>query len=407
MGLLVLDGDKVRFSTKVRSIFYSMDFTHGLRRALIMGLALVYFVSLGFNVVWISSLFAIGSIVAMLLEFPTGAVADYDSRKKSLLISYTLFSFAFLGIFFTNTFWLIAFFWILSEVAWTFSTGAGSAMVIDALGIAKKKSKIVKLISRGYIFEKSGRILGGFLGMVIIAINFRLIWLIAGLMYLVLGFIVWKYMEERNFKPDKIKNNYFMKSFLKAKESFDYIIHEKNRNLRVLMLASILSTGVYSIFYFCVPLFFTQTMGMKPEFYSGLLSVLAILCLGGPLVTERIVKKKGYRILLFSISVLGGISIMAMGFSNLLAAAIFFFAVLEVSGVIFDIVSQAASHNEYDSKIRASLGSVSHITWALSNSIGLFLAGVLISLIGVPYTLIVSGGIVFLMAFVYLGMREK
>lgn len=397
----------MRFSTKVRAIWYSMDFTHGVRRSLILGLALIYFISLGFNVVWVSTLFAVTSLLSLFLEFPTGAVADYDSRKKSLMISYSLFSIAFLGIFFVSSFWLIAVFWILSEVARTFNTGAGSAMIIDALGIAKNKSKIVRLISRGYVFEKSGRIIGGLLGMIIIAINFRLIWLVAGVMNLFLLFIMWRYMEERNFKPEKVGHNYFMKSFVKARESFNYIIHEENKNLRILMLASILSTFAYSMFYFSIPLFFTQVMELRPEFYSGFLSAIAILCLGGPLVAERIVKKRGYGILLFTLSIVGGISIIALGFSSLLAVAIFFFALLEFSGVILDVINGAASHNEYDSKIRASLGSVSHITWSVSNSIGLFLVGILIATIGVVSTLIVSGGIVFLMSFIYLLMREK
>ncbi|MFH1521694.1 MAG: MFS transporter, partial [archaeon] len=181
---------KMKFSTKTKAIWNGIQFSHGMRRALTLALALLYFVHLGFDVVLISTLFAVAGIFAMFLEFPTGAVADYDSRKKSLMISFFLFSVAFLGIYFSSGFWIVAGFWILSEVAWTFNTGAGSAWVIDALEIGKKKSKVVKLISKGYLFEKSGRIIGGFIGLAIITINFRLIWLVAGLMNLLMFFIV-------------------------------------------------------------------------------------------------------------------------------------------------------------------------------------------------------------------------
>lgn len=76
----------VKFSTKVKAIRNGMDFSHGLRRALVAALALVYFISLGFDVIAVTSLFAVGTIAMMIFEFPTGAIADYDSRKKSLMI---------------------------------------------------------------------------------------------------------------------------------------------------------------------------------------------------------------------------------------------------------------------------------------------------------------------------------
>ena len=192
----------------------------------------------------------------IFFEFPTGAIADYDSRKKSLMISFFLMFVSFLGIFLSNNFWALSSFWILSDIARTFSTGASSAWVIDALGYGKKKSKIVSLISRTYMFEKAGHIIGGLIGLVVIAISFRFIWLVISLSYLFLLFVAWRYMEERNFKPEKVPHNYLKKSLIKAKESFDYIIHKKNRQLRTLMFADFIGTISISAFFIGMPLFF-------------------------------------------------------------------------------------------------------------------------------------------------------
>jgi predicted MFS family arabinose efflux permease len=197
-----------------------------------------------------------------------------------------------------------------------------------------------------------------------------------------------------------------MKSCIKAKESFNYIIHVKNRNLRILTLVDIFSVVGYSMFYFSIPLFFTQVMWVSPEFYSGLLGAIAFVCLGGTFIAERTVKKRGFRGPLFITAAISGLSIIALGFSNILFIAIFFFAALEIFGVVLDIVSQSAAHHEYDSKIRASLGSVRSIILNISSSIGIFLAGVGIVMFGIAYTMAIGGGIVLLMAFVYLGMRE-
>ena len=185
----------MKFKKKTKSILYGMNFTHGVRRALIWALALVYFVSLGFPVISITTLFAVSTIIMVLFEFPTGAIADYDSRKKSLMISFFLMFVAFLGIFAFKEFWVIVPFWILGDIAWTFSTGAGSAWAIDALNIAKKKDKIVSLVSRGFMFEQGGHIIGGLIGFFIIAISFIFIWLAIALTNLIIFFVIWKYME--------------------------------------------------------------------------------------------------------------------------------------------------------------------------------------------------------------------
>ncbi len=87
------------FETQVRSLRNSMELTHGIRRALVKALALVYFLSLGFDIVAVTTLFAVSTIIMTVFEFPTGAIADYDSRKKSIMISFFLLFTSFLGIF--------------------------------------------------------------------------------------------------------------------------------------------------------------------------------------------------------------------------------------------------------------------------------------------------------------------
>ena len=53
----------MRFSTKTKALNYGMEFTHGVRRALVGALMLVYLISLGFNVVAVTTLFAISTLI--------------------------------------------------------------------------------------------------------------------------------------------------------------------------------------------------------------------------------------------------------------------------------------------------------------------------------------------------------
>ncbi len=397
----------MKLETKVKTIRNSMEFTHGIRRALTGALFLLYMVSLDFSITSITTLFAIAGIMLMLFEFPTSAIADYDSRKKSLLLSFFLFFISFLGIFIFTNFWIIASFWVLSNIAWTFSTGAGSAWVIDTLKYAKKKSKLLNLISKGYVFEKFGWIVGGLIGFFIVAINFRFIWLILSLVYLFMFFILWKYMEERNFKPTKTPHNYLGKTIIKSKEALSFLIHKKNKELKILMIGGFLTTATISSFFVLVPLFFTEKLGLNTEHFSLLYSFLAGLAIVGPFLAERLNSKKKFKHILSILLFAMGVSIIVFALSDSIILAIIIFALLQILLTIFDVTEDFAKHQEFSSQIRASLGSVGSILWAVADSIAVFLTGIGITLIGITNTLMIGGVLAFLTSIVYLiGLKK-
>jgi MFS family permease len=397
----------MKFSTKVKSILYSMEVGHGIRRSLMATLGLIYFLSFGFNIISITTLFAISTLIMTFFEFPTGAIADYDSRKKSMMISFFLMSVAFFGLFIFKSFWLLAGSWILSEIAWTFFSGSSSAWSIDALKIAKKKSKIVSLISKSYIFEKGGRIIGGLVGLIVISINFSFIWLFVSISQLFMFLIIWIYMEERNFKPEKVQHNYLKKSLIKAKESFNYIIHKKNRQLRTLMTGDFLGVISGNAFFITVPLLFVQIFGLSPESLAGIIALIAGLTIIGPLIAEKVANTKGIKYSLVLFIFLQSIIMLVFPLSISVMMAIGLLIILEIISAILCVVNDSAYHHEFDSKIRAALGSVTNVTWAISSSIAVFLAGLSINFFGVIPTLLISGGLSVLEGLVYLIWLKK
>ncbi len=396
----------MRFETRTRGIWNGMQFSHGMRRALFGTLMLVYLISLGFDVVAVTTLLAVSTIIMTLFEFPTSAIADYDSRKKSLMISFFVMGLSFLGIFLFENFWVLAGFLIFQDIAWTFCSGADYAWAIDALNYAKKKSKLVSLVSAGMMFEKSGHVIGGLIGLVVVAISFKLIWLTVSLVYFGLFFISWKYMEERNFKSEVVPHGYLKKSLIKAGESISCIIHKDNRDLRILMWTEFFIVIGFSGFYVGMPLLFTQIFGVSPEYLSGTYSVVAVLTIAGPLIANKISKKCEFRNSLFSLLFIFAISIMMFAISGSLVFALFTFIIAKISEAAFDAVIESARQHEYDSDIRASLNSVGMMIWAVGNSVGMFLAGFGVKYLGVVETLLIGGMIMFLTAFAYLGMKK-
>ena len=397
----------MKFSTKVKTLLYGMEVSHGIRRALMATLGLIYFLSFGFNIISITTLFAISTIIMTFFEFPTGAIADYDSRKKSIMISYFLMALAFFGLFIFKNFWFLAGSWILGDIAWTFFSGCSSAWSIDALKIGKKKSKIVSLISKSYIFEKGGHIIGGLAGLVLIAINFSFIWLFVSISQLFMFFIVWKYMEERNFKPEKVQHNYLKKSLIKAKESFDFIIHKKNRQLRVLMFGDFIGILAQSAFFVGMPLLFIQVLGLNPESLAGIITLIAGLTILSPLIAEKIANKKGIKYSMVLFVFLESFFIFGFSLSSSVIFAIILLVFLRITLEILSVVGDSAYHHEFDSKIRASLGSVSNVIWAIGNAISVFLAGLSIHFFGVVTTLIICGILSLIEASIYLFGLKK
>lgn len=397
----------MKFETRVKTLLYGMEISHGIRRALMATLGIVYFLSFGFNVVSITTLFAVSTLIMTFFEFPTGAIADYDSRKKSIMISYFLMAIAFFGLFFFSNFWFLAGSWILGDIAWTFFSGCSSAWSIDALKIGKKKSKIVSLISRGYIFEKGGHIMGGLAGFILISINFSFIWLFVAVSQLFMFFVVWKYMEEKNFKPEKVPHSYLKKSLIKAKESLSFVLHKKNRQLRILMLGDFVGILAQSAFFVAMPLLFVQILGLNPDSLSGIITIIAGLTILSPLIAEKVANTKGIKYSLVLFVFIESLLILGFSLSSSVMFAIAVLVLLRISLEILSVVGDSAYHHEFDSKIRASLGSASNIIWAIGNSISVFLAGLSINFLGVVPTLMICGGLAFLESMIYLiGLKK-
>jgi MFS family permease len=393
----------MNFIRKTKNLLYGMEFTHGIRRALMGALGILYFLSLGFDIKSVTTLFAVSTIIMTFFEFPTGAIADYDSRKKSIAISFLLMAVAFFGLFIFKNFWLLGASWILGDIAWTFYSGAGGAWATDALNYGKDKSKLVSLISKEYFSEKGGHIIGGLIGLVVVAINFSFIWLFVSISNLFMFFMILFYMEERNFKPEKVQHNYLMKSLIKAKESFNYVIHKKNRQLRVLMLGNFLGVLALSDFFVGMPLLFTQILGVSQADLSGITGIVGGLAIISPLIAGRIAHKYGLKRSMVSFIFIASASVITFALSNSLLLALISFAILQLAIAAVDVTEDSAHQHAFDSKIRASLGSTSNIIWAVGFAISVFLTGIAIGYIGVVNTLIISGVLVLLEALIYLG----
>ncbi len=81
----------------------------------------------------ITLIMGIGFAVGILLQLPTGALADLIGRKRTILIGRVLGVMGFLLYSVANNFWLFLAANILYQANWSFESGALSALLYDSL----------------------------------------------------------------------------------------------------------------------------------------------------------------------------------------------------------------------------------------------------------------------------------
>jgi MFS family permease len=120
----------------------------------------------GLSVLEISILIAFWALSAMLLEIPSGALADYWSRKKMLVIAPLIKSLCFITWFLADgNFYLYALGFLFWSLASSFVSGTTEALLYDELIDFGKKRDYEKILSKKkfyfYIALAVSTVLGG------------------------------------------------------------------------------------------------------------------------------------------------------------------------------------------------------------------------------------------------------
>jgi MFS family permease len=134
---------------------------------LVMPVVVLFYQDNGMGMHGILVLKAIYSIAIVLMEIPSGWMADVWGRKKTLILGSILGSAGFLIYSFSYGFWAFAMAEIILGIGHSFVSGADSAMLFDSLKASNKTDKYVKLEGRitsiGNFAEAIAGIAGGFL----------------------------------------------------------------------------------------------------------------------------------------------------------------------------------------------------------------------------------------------------
>lgn len=123
----------------------------------------------GLSLAHISMLLAIWSVPAVLLEIPTGVIADHWSRRNLMFLGGLLKASCFLVWIFSEGFILYAVGFILWGISSSLQSGAEEALLYDSLKVEGQEERFDLILGRGRfvsgISNLIASLLGGFIGM--------------------------------------------------------------------------------------------------------------------------------------------------------------------------------------------------------------------------------------------------
>jgi len=140
---------------------------------------------------------AIGFGFAVLLEIPSGAVADLLGKRKTILVGMIAGAIGVFIITFSGSLTGIFIGWLISQICFAFYSGAAEALAYDTLVDLKDEKNYDKVISKSSEIESyagaATTLIGGFL----FAYNFRLPHILWGCGFVIGAILAWFLVEPK------------------------------------------------------------------------------------------------------------------------------------------------------------------------------------------------------------------
>lgn len=371
----------------IKTIYYLVTSSRSFIIQMVFTLNAIYYVSnAGLNPLELVLIGTILEVSVLLFEMPTGLVADFFGRKRSLIIGMIILGFAHLleGSF--PVFWAIAAGSALWGLGWTFISGAEQAWIADEL----EGKELDQVFLKGAQFSSFGRF-SGILVSVLLATVFSVqaTILIAGGLLILLAIIAFVIMPETKFvssSSEGVSGLVQMKAAIKGGVS-----HIKGNTVLVSIAFITLLWGLASEgFDRLWGAQFIEGFNLPEEqsiyWFGAFYAVAFLLNIVVLKVVEHRVKKQ-YATVLFVTNTVLTISMLIFAFTgHFIVAVLLYWAIAAMRNVNYPLMS-VMTNERLESKGRATALSM----FGQLDALGQVAGGPLVGLIAL-YTSI-SGGI--------------
>lgn len=373
------------------TIFKSLDVTHGIW--------MLYLASKGLSLFQIGVLEGIFHITSMIMETPTGAIADIFGRKSSRLIGI-IFSVLACGIMIlSNSYILFIVSFILSALSYNFESGAGEALVYDSLIACKKEKSFMKIIGRKEVFYQAASVIALIIGGYVGNIQYHFAYFLA-LGFSLVAFIVGLFFSEPQVRENKIHMS--VPQAIKAQYINSFIaIKSSSRLAYLILLTSFTCASITLSFYYLQIAWLEANISI---FAIGIYLAIAALCAAvGALLADKIEKRLGESFLLKTVPLIMAIFVGLLAFNKF---SIYSFCILSCMEAILYVTSRDYINKIIKSESRATILSFDSMAFSVSMIIMFPVFGLISDNLGIHNSFIILGGIMLIGTIINLFIKE-
>ena len=180
---------------------------------------ILFFLDRGLSFVEIGLLYSIREITLVLVEIPSGVIADTLGRRRILIISFALYIISFILFFLSANFILFAFAMLVFAFGDAFRTGVHKAMIFNYLKVNDWQDQKVDYYGHTRSWSQIGTaisaLIAGFI--VFYSGNYDLIFLASGIPYFINMLNIWSY-------PKFLDGDHPTFSYIVVKNQFKEVI---------------------------------------------------------------------------------------------------------------------------------------------------------------------------------------
>ncbi len=351
------------------------------------------------TIVKIAFLGVIWNIIRMILEVPSGILADKWGRKRTLIISSTFAILQLGALLFASNYWHFFLASILSAVSYAFISGTNTAFFYDTLKELKRENEFEKLWARQEIYTQVPLLIAfissGFLFKIsnLLPFQLSLIFLIASLI------VVFTFKEPKYHKPKKEAS-----VFSHFNESLKHIF--KNKYLRPILIFTLFFCIASDISYGYGQIYLKQ-LALPIVLFGIVYTFKSLLCTIAANIAPLFRKKYSYRNLfsfqIIAITVL--FYIMVLTKSYIIGAACF--VLIAIPHGFFSISKSSYVHKHTKSHHRATIDSMFSFLVALVILILEPIVGYLADLYSMKFPFLLIAILMTLYCFYYVFGESK
>ena len=383
-------------------VYYFLVFLEDLAFGLHASIYVLFLLSQNLNLFQVNVVNFVFMMGCFLFELPTGAFADLYGRKKSLVLGYLLFSFAFYLYFISNSFVMFVLAEAIGAIAFTFISGAQEAWIVDEVKKSTSTKRIDLVFSHGHIISRFAGLLSGLIGAYIGVLSLRIPMLLTAIMLFLTAVYVLFVVKERFIKPEKVQGITRVRSLIvTAKEGIKFASFHK-------VILMILITSFLTNFAFQAPNMywsprFNDLAGNQIWIVGWIWAGMSLSMMTGSYVIRYFINRdKSYTQISIIAILLIGVPLLLSALSNIFSIVLISFLLHEVGRGMHQPIQKGYLNSFLSHSHRATIFSFNSMIGNLGAGTGLLVLGLIAHTISIQFSWIVAAILVLATIPIYI-----